>query len=96
MVKVPAALECLIKEAEGKEKEGSLQILRWGDIKHNLQHPLFKLSFVAMIPHKSRLFRAILDLSFYLRRNGEQYQSVNDTTVKMEHKEAMDQLVKAL
>ena len=85
------ALECLIKEAEEKEKEGFVHILRWGDIKDNL-HPLFKLSPVAMIPHKSRLFRAILDLSFYLRRKGEQYQSVNDTTVKMAHKEAMDQL----
>ena len=49
-----------------------------------------------MIPHKSRLFRAILDLSFYLRRKGEQYKSVNDTTIKMAHKEATDQLGKAL
>ena len=91
----PEALKCLIKEAEEKEKEGFVHILRWGDIKDNL-HPLFKLSPVAMIPHKSRLFRAILDLSFYLRRKGEQYKSVNDTTVKMAHKEAMDELGKAL
>ena len=59
-------------------------------------HPLFKLSPVAMIPHKSRLFRAILDLSFYLRREGAHYKSVNDTTTKMAPKEAMDQLVKSL
>ena len=93
--KVPQALECLIKEAEEKEKEGFVHILRWGDIKHNL-HPRFKLSPVAMIPHKSRLFRAILDLSFYLRKTGTDYKSVNDTTVKMANPEAMDQLGKAL
>ena len=93
--KIPEALECLIKEAEEKEKEGFVHILRWGDIKNKL-HPLFKLSPVAMIPHKSRLFRAILDLSFYLRRKGAHYKSVNDTTTKMAPKEAMDQLGKAL
>ena len=93
--KIPAALECLEKEAEEKEKEGFVHILRWGDIKNKL-HPLFKLSPVAMIPHKSRLFRAILDLSFYLRRKGAQYQSVNDTTTKMAPHAAMDQLGKAL
>ena len=49
-----------------------------------------------MIPHKSRLFRAILDLSFYLRQKGAQYKSVNDTTTKVAPKEAMDQLRKAL
>ena len=79
---------------ERKGRHGKFFLL-WGDIKDNL-HPLFKLSPVAMIPHKSRLFRAILDLSFYLRRKGEQYKSVNDTTIKMAHKEATDQLGKAL
>jgi len=93
--KIPEALECLIKEAEEKEKEGFVHILRWGDIKDTV-HPLFKLSPMAMIPHKSRLFRAILDLSFYLRRKGAQYQSVNATTKKMAPNEAMDQLGKAL
>ena len=49
-----------------------------------------------MIPQNSRLFRAILDQSFYLRCKGEQYKSFNDTTVKMAHKEAMTQLGNAL
>jgi hypothetical protein len=75
-----------------KGSRGEVHILWWGDIKDTL-HPLFKLSPVAMIPHKSRLFRAILDLSFYLRQKGAQYKSVNDTTTKVAPKEAMKRII---
>ena len=55
-----------------------------------------KVSPVAMIPHKSRAFRGILDLSFYVRALYDKYRSVNETTIKLAKKEAMDQLGSAL
>ena len=46
-----------------------------------------------MIPHKSRLFRAILDLSFRLGlKCGEDLNSVNESTEKTAPKGAIDQL----
>jgi hypothetical protein len=47
---------------------------------------------VAMIPHKSKRYRCILDLSFTLFQNGQTYSSVNDTTTRLAHPEAMAQL----
>ena len=93
--KLPEALKCLIKEAEEKEKEGFVHIVRWGDIKSSL-HNKFKLSPVAMIPHKSRSFRAILDLSFTLKQAQSQFKSVNETTTKKGNSQAMEQLGNAL
>ena len=45
-----------------------------------------------MIPHKSRLFRAILDLSFQLRVNGKKLPSVNIASVIKAPQKAMAQL----
>ena len=46
-----------------------------------------------MIPHKSRLFRAILDLSFAIKlENGGVIPSVNDTSEKTAPEGAIDQL----
>jgi hypothetical protein len=45
-----------------------------------------------MIPHKSKAFRCILDLSFTLHDNGHSYKSVNQTTAKQSKPEAMTQL----
>ena len=46
-----------------------------------------------MIPHKSRLFRAILHLSFSIRlANGNQVPSVNDTSDKTAPQGACDQM----
>ena len=45
-----------------------------------------------MIPHKSRKFRTILDLSFRLRHRGKLLESVNSATVKQAPAEAMVQL----
>ena len=89
------ALKCLRMEAQDKEREGFVHIHKWGDIKDSLP-PNFKLSPVAMIPHKSRKFRAILDLSFHLRTANSAYKSVNETTNKHSTQEAMDELGKAL
>ena len=45
-----------------------------------------------MIPHKSRQFQTILDLSFQLQHKGKLMESVNSTTVKQAPAEAMIQL----
>ena len=45
-----------------------------------------------MIPHKTRKFRAILDLSFNLFHKGKKYTSVNETTNKKSKAESMVQL----
>ena len=66
-------------------------MVTYWDIKENLQ-PKLKLSPIAMIPHKSRKFRAILDLSFNLRAAKEKTASVNDTTRKQAPAEAMKEL----
>ena len=94
--KVPQALKCLIEEAEAKVTNGFSRIIKWKDIKDDIPRK-FKLSPVAMIPHKSKLFRSILDLSFVLRgQDKEKIKSVNDDTIKMAPQESMNQLGKTL
>ena len=62
-----------------------------GDIKDN-PPPELKVSPLAMIPHKSRLFRAILDLSFAIRlASGKIIELVNETTKKTAPQGAIDQ-----
>jgi hypothetical protein len=52
-----------------------------------------KILPIAAIPHKSKAFRSILDLSFSLRlKNGGVLEWVNESTVKMVPKGALDQL----
>ena len=50
-------------------KNGYSKVVRYGDINGNTPEK-FKISPVAMIPHKSREFRTILDLSFRLKHHG--------------------------
>ena len=69
----------LITETTAKVQEGFAKIIWYGGIKHNLP-PKLKLSPVAMVPHQSRTFRVILDLSFQLRSVHHPHPSVNDTT----------------
>jgi hypothetical protein len=76
-----------------KVARGQARVVLWDDIKHN--HPWqLKVSPVATIPHKSRAYRSILDLSFNLRLENEGViQSVNDTiTQKLAPRGAIDQL----
>ena len=51
-----------------------------------------KLSPLAMIPHKSRSFRCILDLSFQLKMNGIWINSVNHETQILSPQKPMAQL----
>ena len=82
----------LQKETKDKVAQGYARTVKWKDIKNNL-HPNFKISPVAMVPHKSKAFRVILDLSFRLRQLcGKYWESVNSATNRKAPKEAMAQL----
>jgi hypothetical protein len=85
-------------KAKSKEKvmAGQAQIIVWDDIKDN-PPPKLKVSPITAIPHKSKDFQSILDLLFWLRlRNGGFLDSVNDTTIKLAPKGALNQLGHAL
>ena len=89
------AREALRNETMDKVKEGYAKVVKWKDIKHSLPTN-FKLSPLAAIPHKSRAFRFILDLSFQLKVDGVSLPSVNSTTNKLAIQESMGQLGKVL
>jgi hypothetical protein len=88
----PDAMAQLQAEVTEKVRDNQARIVQWNDIRHN-PHPNLKISPVAMIPHKSRGFRAILDLSFHLRLlTGEHVPSVNESTTLVAPRGAIDQL----
>jgi hypothetical protein len=90
------ALQHLDKEAAEKIAVGQATIVNWDSIKDNPPMQL-KNSPVAAILHKLRGLRLILDLSFKLQHsNGGILPLVNDTTIKMAPKGALDQLGHAL
>ena len=61
-----SAVEFLHDKTAEKAKNYYAKVVRYGDIRHNLPKNL-EISLVSMIPHKSKLFRCILDLSFQLK-----------------------------
>ena len=65
--------------------------MRSGDIQKNLPSNL-KISPLAMIPHKNRNYRAILDLSFALKVAGWDLKSVNWWTKETAADEALDKV----
>jgi hypothetical protein len=87
----PDAIRQLRKETMEKCSQGYARVVRWGDIKNNIPKNL-KISPVAMIPHKSKQYRCILDLSFTLFEDGIEYKSVNETTSRKAKPQAMAQL----
>ena len=64
---LPGAAEFLIQETKEKAANSYAKVVRYGDIKNNLPKN-FKISPISMIPHKSKEFRTILDLTFKLRK----------------------------
>ena len=66
-------------------------VLKWGDIKDKIPQKL-KISPVAMIPHRSKPYRCIIDLSSTLFNKGVNLASVNDKTKNMERPENINQL----
>jgi hypothetical protein len=90
------ALKHFAEEALEKVNAGQSKIVLWDNIKDSPPTQL-KISPIAAIPHKSRGFLSIMDLSFSLRlKNGGILPSVNDTTIKTAPKGALDQLGHAL
>ena len=68
----------------------------WDTIKDNPPKEL-KITPIELIPHKSKDYRSILDLSFCLRlKNGGVWASVNDTTKKTAPAGAIDQIGECL
>eukprot|EP00957_Ditylum_brightwellii_P189051 14391578-Ditylum_brightwellii.AAC.1 len=61
-----AAIATLHEENTEKIRNGFARVVEYGNIKNNLTRNL-KVSPVACIPHTSKSFRVILDLSFNLR-----------------------------
>jgi hypothetical protein len=79
-------------EVDKKVRIGQAKLVTWDSIKDN-PPPELKISPIAAIPHKSKQFRSILDMSFHLRlARGEVIPSVNSTTVKTASKDVIDQL----
>ena len=86
-----SAIQQLRTETKDKVHHGYARVIKWKDIKEDIP-PQLKISPVAMIPHKSKKFRCILDLSFNLFHKGKRLTSVNESTKKMAKPEAMVQL----
>jgi hypothetical protein len=89
--KKPEARRYLIIQTLNKVNEKFAKIVKWKDIMHNIP-PTLKISPIAMIPHKSRDYRSILDLSFQIRLKGTRQQSVNQATNKLAPQKAMAKL----
>ena len=71
---------------------GATRIFYWNDIKKKIPKDM-KVSPVAAIPHKSKAFQTILDLSFSLKLEPiAQILSVNKNSVKTAPVGAIDQL----
>ena len=88
----PDAITQLHQEVQEKVMLGQASIVLWDDIKDN-PPPELKISPLAMIPHKSRMFRAILDLSFPIKlSDGTIIPSVNSTTSKTAPQGAINQI----
>lgn len=89
---VPEAMEQLHAEIAVKVANGQCQVVYWDEIKDNPPEQL-KISPLAMVPHKSKPYRGILDLSWALKlANGGILQSVNDSTTLSAPAGAIDQM----
>jgi hypothetical protein len=88
----PEAIAHFAKESAAKVSAGQAKLVLWDNIKDN-PPPQLKISPIAAIPHKSKVFWSILDLSFCLRLiKGGFLESVNNSTLKLAPKGALDQL----
>ena len=89
---VPEAMAQLDIEIAEKVTNGQARVVKWNDIRHD-PPPQLKISPVAMVPHNSRPYRAILDLSFPVRLSTDAVvPSVNSSTTKTAPKGAIDQI----
>ena len=91
----PLAAAQFCAEALEKEQLGFCRIVKWADLRKNPPQKL-KISPLAAVPHKSRSWRAILDLSFELTVNGRRLPSVNTASKALAPPAALDQMGEAL
>jgi len=95
----PDAIKQMQEEVATKVKAKQCEVVEWEWLKSQPRETWeqLKISPIAMVPHKSRKYRAILDLSFSLKlKDGGVIQSVNDASVKTAPKGAIDQLGQSL
>ena len=81
-------------DIEGKRQQGFSEMVYWDEIKGKLgsaQWQHLKISSIFMIPHKSRKYRAILDLSFIIKIFGMEIPPVNKLTSISAPQESMQQ-----
>ena len=81
-------------EVQERVKNGEAWVVLWDDIKDKAPKNL-KVHLLSMVPHKSRKYRAILDLSFELWM-AMTLLSVNQTTTKTAPKGSINQLGNSL
>ena len=89
--KEPAARAYLLQQAIQAVEDGFAKLITLGEIIDQLPENL-KISPVAMVPHKSRDYRVILDLSFCLRFGKGEIPSVNSATAIMSPQKSMAEL----
>ena len=76
----PEAMQAFREEVVQKIAQGHAKVIPWDEIKDNLPKEL-KLSPISQIPHKSRDYRTILDLSYVQKKDGQPVApAVNATT----------------
>ena len=74
--KAAAALHLEVQE---KVAQGYARLIPWEDLKKALPTNM-RISPIAAIPHKSRDYRMILDLSYMFKIDGHEWPSVNDSS----------------
>jgi len=77
--RAPDAAACLHAEMLEKVQQGFAQIIPWSELEKN-PPPNLKISPLAAVPHKSRPYRAIIDLSYNLQVDDTILASVNSST----------------
>jgi hypothetical protein len=77
----PAAIAALHKEVQEKVDQGFARLIPWDTLKQNLPTNI-RISPIAAIPHKTRDFRMILDLSYMFTIDGTPWPSVNDSSTQ--------------
>jgi len=89
--RTPDAITCLRAETMEKVEKNFARLIPWSMLQTQLPKNL-KISPLAAVPHKSRKYRAILDLSFNLWVGGLHLLSVNEATQPLAPRESMHQL----
>ena len=74
--RTPEAANALRQETEEKVAQGYARLIPWEKLRKNLPKNI-RISPIAAIPHKSRAFRMILDLSYMFTIDGNPWPSVN-------------------